>query len=156
MKEIGYYKSPLGWIKYIHDHNQLYELSIKEDLKMEKKEHENHDMISVQLEKYFKGELKSFDIQIAFDKVTTFQKKVWNQLLKIPYGSTKSYQDISVLIGSPKAFRAVGQACKKNPIGIVIPCHRVIGKDQSLTGYSGKEYIHLKKQLLDIEKAFLD
>ena len=66
-----------------------------------------------------------------------FQKKVWNALLEIPYGETRSYQDIAIRIGNPKAVRAVGGACNRNPIGIIIPCHRVVGKNGSLTGYAG-------------------
>ncbi len=82
---------------------------------------------------------------------TPFEKHVWDRLREIPYGKTKSYAEIAKEVGSPKACRAVGQACKKNPIGIVVPCHRVIGKDGSMTGYSGKEFVDLKKKLLEHE-----
>lgn len=118
--------------------------------------YENDSIIDIKLEKYFKGSLKEFDIDVLFESGTDFQVSVWKELLKIPYGETRNYQEIAVSIGRPKALRAVGQACKKNPIGIVVPCHRVIGKDNKLTGYSGKNYIHLKKKLLDMEKAGLN
>lgn len=102
-----------------------------------------------QLDEYFKGIRKSFDLPLA-PKGTEFQKKVWNALLKIPYGSTCSYKDIAVMIGNEKACRAVGGANNKNPIFIIIPCHRVIGANGSLVGYgSGLE---LKKRLLDLEQ----
>lgn len=155
MKKTGYFKSPLGWIKYLYENHELYQLSIEEDLNEIKDLNEKDDFIENQLFKYFLGALKTFEIPIVFENGTDFQKQVWQELLKVPYGHTKSYEEISQAIGRPKAFRAVGQACKKNPIGIVVPCHRIIGKDHSLTGYSGKDYMHLKKELLALEKAFL-
>src|SRR5699024_8750818 len=97
-----------------------------------------------QLLEYFNGERKVFDLKLN-PKGTEFQKKIWNELIKIPYGETKSYSEIAKNIGNPKACRAVGNANNKNPIGICIPCHRVIGKNGSLTGYAGgidkKEYL---------------
>lgn len=102
-----------------------------------------------QLDEYFKGIRKSFDLPLA-PKGTEFQKKVWNALLKIPYGSTCSYKDIAVMIGNEKACRAVGGANNKNPIFIIIPCHRVIGTNGSLVGYGAG--LDLKKRLLDLEQ----
>ncbi len=93
-------------------------------------------------------------IPVKFNHGTPFQRDVWEAMLKIPYGQTKSYQEIAMMINRPKALRAVGQACKRNPIGIIVPCHRVIGKDGSMTGYSGKEYVGLKRKLLDHEMGF--
>ncbi len=146
------YLSPLGMITYRLDHGVLVSMTI-DDLDVTVENNEMSKNINKQLEMYFDKKLEKFDIPIQFEKGTTFQKQVWNELLKIPYGKSKSYKDIANLIDNPKAVRAVGQACKKNPIGIVVPCHRVIGKDGSLTGYSGKNYIHIKKILLDHEKA---
>ena len=94
------------------------------------------DVASVQLQEYFSGERKTFDLPLA-PEGTEFQKQVWNALLTIPYGKTVSYLDISRTVGNEKAIRAVGLANGKNPISIVIPCHRVIGSDGSLTGYGG-------------------
>lgn len=102
-----------------------------------------------QLEEYFKGIRKTFDLPLA-PKGTEFQKKVWKELLNIPYGSTCSYKDIAISIGNEKACRAVGNANNKNPIFIVIPCHRVIGANGDLVGYGSG--IELKKKLLDLEK----
>lgn len=102
-----------------------------------------------QLLEYFRGERKSFDIPIEMEG-TPFQKKVWEALLSIPYGETRSYEDIAYQIGSPKACRAVGGANNRNRIMIVVPCHRVIGKNGSLVGYACG--IDSKELLLDIEK----
>ena len=103
-----------------------------------------------QLEAYFAGEQTEFDLSL--DLVgTEFQRRVWAALLTIPYGETRSYGEIARQIGSPGAFRAVGLANGHNPIGIIVPCHRVIGSDHSLTGYGGG--IDRKRFLLALEGA---
>lgn len=103
-----------------------------------------------QLQAYFAGELTEFDLRL--DMVgTAFQKKVWAALLTIPYGETRSYGEIARQIGAPGAFRAVGLANGHNPIGIIVPCHRVIGANGSLTGYGGG--IDRKRALLEMEKS---
>ena len=102
-----------------------------------------------QLRAYFAGELQAFDLPLA-PQGTPFQLAVWSELQKIPYGSTCSYIDIARSLGKPGAARAVGMANHENPIAIVIPCHRVVGSDGSLTGYAGG--LHIKQQLLGIEK----
>jgi len=101
-----------------------------------------------EINEYLDGIRTSFDISLLY-KGTTFQNKVWKELLKIPYGETRAYQDIAIDIGNPNACRAVGMACNKNPIAILIPCHRVIGKNKKLTGYAGG--LDMKKLLLDVE-----
>jgi O-6-methylguanine DNA methyltransferase len=154
--KLGIYHSPIGHIVYEHDDHHLYGLSIEEDFHEEGLTFENDHFIEQELDGYFHGDIKHFDLDVVFEKGTPFQKMVWDELLHIPFGQTKSYQDIANAVGNPKAVRAVGQACKKNPVGIVVPCHRVIGKNNKLTGYSGKNYIHIKKKLLDMEKAFLN
>lgn len=103
-----------------------------------------------QLKEYFSGERKQFDIPIAAVG-TDFQLAVWSVLKNIPYGSLWSYQDVANAIGNPKAVRAVGSANGKNPISIIVPCHRVIGKGGQLTGYAGG--VENKAKLLDIEKG---
>ena len=103
----------------------------------------------LQLQEYFEGKRKIFTLSLDIQG-TEFQIKVWTELLKIPYGSTKTYLDISRAIGDQKATRAVGNANGKNKISIVIPCHRVIGADGKLTGYAGG--LHIKKWLLDFER----
>ncbi len=102
-----------------------------------------------QIVEYLEGERKVFDFPITLTG-TAFQKKVWEALIKIPYGETRTYKDIALEIGSPNACRAVGGANNKNPILIAVPCHRVIGKSGDLVGFAGG--IELKKLLLELEK----
>lgn len=103
-----------------------------------------------QLESYFAGELFDFDLEL--DMVgTRFQRSVWEALLTIPYGETRSYGEIAAQIGTPTASRAVGLANGHNPIGIIVPCHRVIGANGNLTGYGGG--LDRKRTLLALEKA---
>ncbi len=103
-----------------------------------------------QLSEYFAKKRKIFDIPLKLEG-TEFQKAVWHALMKIPYGKTATYLEIAETIGNPKASRAVGMANNKNKIPIVIPCHRVIGSNGSLTGYAGG--LEIKKKLLNIEKS---
>ncbi|WP_320129290.1 methylated-DNA--[protein]-cysteine S-methyltransferase [uncultured Sphaerochaeta sp.] len=102
-----------------------------------------------QLQEYFDGTRKVFTLPLG-TQGTAFQESVWYQLQQIPYGETRSYADIAFLIDNPKAFRAVGMANNRNPIGIIIPCHRVIGKNGTLVGYAGG--LHNKQGLLDFER----
>ena len=106
--------------------------------------------VDKQMREYFEGKRKAFDLPLRPDG-TDFQKKVWNALLEIPFGETRSYQDIANAVGSPKACRAVGMANHQNPIIIVIPCHRVIGKNGKLVGYGGG--LSMKEKLLLLEKG---
>ena len=89
-----------------------------------------------QLQEYFDGKRKSFDLPLD-QQGTTFQKSIWNKLTDIPFGQAVSYRDIADMVNNPKAVRAVGAANGKNPISIIVPCHRVIGTDRTLTGYAG-------------------
>jgi methylated-DNA-[protein]-cysteine S-methyltransferase len=102
-----------------------------------------------QLTAYFSGELREFDLELA-PEGTPFQLRVWRQLASIPYGTTVSYGEIARRIGSAKAVRAVGAANGRNPLPIVVPCHRVIGGDGSLTGYGGG--LSVKEELLALER----
>ena len=102
-----------------------------------------------QLNEYFAGERREFELDLALDG-TTFQVEVLEALRRIPYGETCTYRDIAVAVGRPKAVRAVGNANGRNPLPIVIPCHRVIGSDGSLTGFGGG--IEAKRYLLDLEQ----
>ena len=102
-----------------------------------------------QLSEYFEGKRTRFELPLDVEG-TPFQKSVWNELLQIPYGETRSYGDIAKALGKPAAARAVGMANHNNPVAIVIPCHRVVGQNGSLTGYAGG--LHLKEQLLSIER----
>ncbi len=103
-----------------------------------------------ELRAYFTGELKDFSTQLRLDG-TPFQRSVWEQLRKIPYGETRSYGELADALGNPKASRAVGLANGRNPLGIIVPCHRVVGADGSLTGYGGG--LQRKQRLLDFERG---
>jgi methylated-DNA-[protein]-cysteine S-methyltransferase len=105
---------------------------------------------TAQLQAYFAGELKEFTIQLRLHG-TPFQQAVWDQLRRIPYGETRSYGDLADALGNPGASRAVGLANGKNPIGIIVPCHRVVGANGSLTGYGGG--LDRKQRLLDFESG---
>jgi O-6-methylguanine DNA methyltransferase len=103
-----------------------------------------------QLEKYFAGKLRYFTLPLDL-RGTDFQMRCWHELLKIPYGETRTYADQARAIGRPKAFRAVGSANHDNPVAIIVPCHRVIASDGTLGGYGGG--LALKQQLLDLERG---
>lgn len=106
-----------------------------------------------QLKAYFRGGLKRFDLPIRLEG-TQFQRAAWRELRKIPYGATITYGEQAARMGNPKACRAVGGANRENPIGIIVPCHRVIGSDGRLTGFGGgKKRLDLKAELLTLEKA---
>jgi methylated-DNA-[protein]-cysteine S-methyltransferase len=102
-----------------------------------------------QLSLYFSGKLKNFDCPLDLSQGTLFQQKVWQELISIPYGDTISYRTLAEAIDKPKAFRAVGSANGKNPLPLIIPCHRVIQGNGSLGGYTGG--LHIKRFLLDHE-----
>lgn len=103
---------------------------------------------ATQLREYFEGNRKQFTLKL-YPEGTDFQKKVWKQLEGIPFGKTETYQQMANQLGDPKVIRAAASANGKNPISIIIPCHRVIGSDGSLTGYAGG--LHRKKWLLEFE-----
>ena len=107
------------------------------------------ELAAAQLQEYFAGTRKIFTFPIEL-RGTPFQISVWKELSRIPYGETRTYGDIARAIGNPKAVRAVGMACNRNPIWIAIPCHRVIGSNKKLTGYAGG--LTMKDALLNLER----
>jgi len=145
------YESPFGNIVIESDGNSITGLKTEGDAKPKGKNEANTltDITAMQLKEYFTGKRKKFDVPLN-PQGTDFQCAVWKALQNIPYGKTRSYKQIAQAIGNPKACRAVGMANNKNPIWILIPCHRVIGTDGTLTGYGGG--IEMKKRLLSIEK----
>ncbi|RTR32466.1 methylated-DNA--[protein]-cysteine S-methyltransferase [Robertmurraya yapensis] len=153
------YQSSIGEIYVVAENDYIVALHIgNEDFleseKVEIQKNSKHPLLMQavqQLDEYFSGQRKDFDLPLQ-EQGTVFQTNVWNELKKIPYGKTVSYQDVATAIGNTKAVRAIGQANKANKLPIIVPCHRVIGKDQSLTGYAGTQ-VHLKEQLLEIEGA---
>ncbi|QFT88506.1 Methylated-DNA--protein-cysteine methyltransferase, constitutive [Bacillus sp. THAF10] len=116
-------------------------------------EHPICQLVIKQLREYFAGERKNFEIPLRI-KGTDFQMQVWEALNGISYGTLKCYQDIAMEINRPLAVRAIGQANRRNPIPIIIPCHRVIGKNNALTGYAGTK-IDIKEKLLKLEGAIV-
>ena len=122
-----------------------------DDLKVSQIIPEELQDCAIQLEEYFNGDRTQFSLKLN-PTGTDFQKKVWNELVKIPFGKTISYLDLSKKLGDVKAIRAVANANGKNPIWIIIPCHRVIGTDGSLTGYAGG--LHRKKWLIEHESPY--
>lgn len=108
-------------------------------------------ILEAQIAEYFNGTRKDFDVPLHLTG-TPFQKSVWEALTKIPFGETRSYKQQSVVMGQEKAIRAIASANGDNPVAIIIPCHRIIGEDGSLTGYSGG--LQRKQQLLDLERRY--
>ena len=123
------YNTKIGKLKIEYDSDAITGITSAKNEKEQGIRSELSDKTALQLEEYFDGKRKEFDISIKLIG-TEFQKKVWNELLKIPYGETVSYKDIAINTGSPKACRAVGMANHNNPILIIVPCHRVINENK--------------------------
>jgi len=154
MKQYCYYKAPIGRLLLIGEDGVLEELHfpnsaehalIKDDWICNE---DSFSDILQQLGEYFAGRRKNFDVKIN-PTGTDFQRRVWQELQNVPYGKTASYGEIAQRINNPKACRAVGGANRKNPVPIIVPCHRIIGSDGSLTGFGGG--LELKKDLLRLE-----
>lgn len=149
-----FYNSPIGLIEISGTENSITSLYfIGEEYNSDQKSTPYLEQCVEQLDEYFNGKRKTFELDIQ-PEGTDFQKRVWAELLNIPYGDTRSYMDITILLGDAKLIRAVANANGKNNISIIIPCHRVIGSDGSLTGYGGG--LWRKKWLLDHEQKFSD
>lgn len=142
------YETPIGYITLVENNGYITHLRFGRHKHSEKKETELIATAYAQLCEYFSGKRKEFDLPLQ-PEGTQFQQSVWKQLQKIPYGELKSYKDIAHAINSPKAYRAVGMANNKNPIAIMIPCHRVVGADGSMVGYAAG--LEAKKTLLELE-----
>lgn len=154
MKNLFYYKSKMGKIGIVDNGESIIEIFFYNDLKdLDKYNLNQTELIKKaikEIDGYFKGIIKEFTIPISLEG-TEFQRKVWNALRTIPYGETRSYKDIAEVIGNPKSCRAVGGANNKNPIPIIVPCHRVIGNDRKLVGYAGG--LQIKEYLLELESG---
>ena len=154
MKYIKYINTMVGKIGIIEEDGKIIEVVIGRELV------ENNDIIEKdteilkeavkQLNEYFEGKRKVFDLSVN-PKGTEFMQSVWKELEKIPYGKTATYKEIAERVGNPKAVRAVGMANNKNPIPIIIPCHRVIGANGKLVGYALG--LNMKDQLLKLENC---
>lgn len=153
---LSYYPSPIGLLKITADEQGICGLSLgRNDVAASEINQPCHSpyllQAHVELEEYFAGKRKIFSVPLSLHG-TAFQLLVWNALCQIPYGHTLSYSDIATVIGNPKACRAVGMANNRNPVMIIVPCHRVIGKNGSLVGYGGG--LDIKKKLLELEKTY--
>lgn len=142
------FSSPLGFLFLASDGQSVTRLSFSESELQEQKSCVVLEECRKQLELYFSGKALNFTLPLS-PEGTEFQQKVWAELLKIPYGETITYMELAVRLGDAKAVRAVGTANGRNPIAIIIPCHRVIGAGNKLTGYAGG--IWRKKILLELE-----
>ena len=158
----SYYPSPLGVLKITSSADGLKKIEYVDKQDVNEKEcnglfykrkevRDAYNLIYDQLNEYFTGNRRRFNLPFLLSG-TDFQLKVWDELMEIPYGETRSYHQIAKAIDKPGASRAVGSAIKKNPLPIVIPCHRVIGSDGSLTGYEGG--LWRKRWLLQLEKRY--
>ena len=151
-KYTGYIEVSAGVIKIVCSDEHVLSVSFSDTAKENDKGSKVLDEALKQMNEYFSGKRKTFDLPLYFEG-TEFQKSVWNELRKIPYGITVSYKDIAEGINNEKAVRAVGNANNKNKIMIIVPCHRVIGKNGKLVGFAGG--LDKKEFLLEHEKKFL-
>lgn len=130
-------ESPVGNLLIEADDHGLTSLSFSDNIQVLGSQSNDHIVVAeLQLQEYFKGVREDFDLPLSLDGYPPFYQKVWAALQQVPYGETKTYLDIAYQLGDPKAVRAVGMANGKNPIAIIIPCHRVIGKNGKLVGYA--------------------
>lgn len=146
--ETAYLQTPIGYAEFQGDENGLASVSVFDEIKPIGIIPEVLEDAVYQFKEYFEGSRKEFDLKLN-PSGTDFQKKVWDALLEIPFGKTISYLELSKRLGDVKAIRAVASANGKNPLWIVVPCHRVIGTNGDLTGYAGG--LHRKKWLLEHE-----
>jgi len=148
------YESPFGKLIIVSDGSAI--ISLKRESASVAVCGESSDMLTDQaakeLDEYFAGKRRGFNVPIRAVG-TVFRQGVWEQLLAIPYGETRSYKQVAQNVGNTGASRAVGMANNKNPISIIIPCHRVIGSNGSLVGYAGG--LDMKRALLDMEKSYI-
>lgn len=147
-----YFESPLGLLEIKGDENAIHAVSF--DIQPNGKKENTNGIIAEcrkQLEEYFSGNRKKFDLKLN-PVGTFFQASVWKELLEIPYANTASYMDLAKRIGDEKSVRAVGAANGKNPIAIIIPCHRIVGSNNKLVGYAGG--LWRKQWLLEHEAQF--
>ena len=147
------FNTPIGFLTIREEEQKLTELFWEANSVQTMKNELHSDFlyeVYTQVNEYLTGRRKQFDVPLKYQG-TQFQQSVWQELQKIPYGETRSYQEIAIGIGNEKAVRAVGQANNKNPIMIIIPCHRVIHKNGDITGFACG--VEVKRYLLDLEKG---
>ncbi|KUP07595.1 cysteine methyltransferase [Bacillus coahuilensis p1.1.43] len=145
-------ESPIGFLEITEENGLLKKIEYIDVPNEELKETNNLVLqeAKTQILEYLEGKRRSFTVPYKSEG-TSFQQSVWTTLLSVPYGETVSYQDIAVMMNKPKSVRAVGQANRRNPLPLLIPCHRVIGKNKSLVGYAGDK-VDKKQFLLELEE----
>lgn len=148
--DIYYYNLPGTCLRIKVDNKHLVGIEFVNNYWQNRKNSDIDNIFLKQLDEYFCNKRDKFNLPIKFVTGTPFQKKVWQNLSKIPYGKTNSYKELATKVGDEKKARAVASACRANPIPIVIPCHRVIAANGSLGGYAGGA--KLKEWLLDLER----
>lgn len=153
MSSYDYLETTLGLMEIICEDKSLVGLKLVSEKTHSDSENKISKKVKSQIKEYLNGSRKTFNIPIKLTG-TDFQKKVYEETLKIPYGSTKTYGEIANSIGNPKSMRAVGMALGNNPIWIIVPCHRVIGKNNKLTGFAGG--IDKKLSLLKLENPKIE
>ena len=149
MTGFAVYESPFGPVRMDYEGEVLTRLRVVEPTEERGTPTPLTEETFRQLGEYFAGTRREFSLPYVL-RGTEFQKQVWEALRTIPYGQTRSYRDMAALAGNPKAVRAVGAANGKNPLWIILPCHRVVGADGSLTGYAGG--LEMKRALLELER----
>ncbi len=160
-RQTAFIQTPLGWMRLVTESEHLVELDFISNSDSVINIEPSHFLkeVTAQLNAYFTGSLRQFDIPLQ-PRGTDFQRTVWKHLTDIPYGKTISYLELANRVGGPTYTRAVGSANSSNPVAVIIPCHRVIGKDGSLTGYAGgkekKQWLlgHEKTHVYGIQQLF--
>lgn len=153
IKNLYYYKTDVGLIGIADNGQAVTDLFFANEIApgdVVQKETSLIRQTAHQMEEYLQGKRRFFDLPLHLEG-TAMQQMVWKALLKIPYGQTRSYKQIAEQIGRPRAYRAVGRANNRNPISIIVPCHRVIGANGKLVGYGGG--LELKQHLLNLERV---
>ncbi|MFC3418449.1 methylated-DNA--[protein]-cysteine S-methyltransferase [Salinicoccus hispanicus] len=154
MTELYYMETPIGWLKIRSEADRIVELDHAAEAEVvESNDYDSASLVirqcASELREYFSGKRTHFDVHVKFTVGTPFQQKVWQRLSEIPYGETISYKALASDCGGPNHSRAVANANGRNPISIIIPCHRVIASDGTLGGYTGG--LHKKRGLLQVE-----
>lgn len=151
MNETVIVQSPVGYLHMLFEDGDIVGINITERGRVTGRIPQYAAEVVKELDAYFAGSLRSFTIRFRFPQGTIFQQEVWRALLTIPYGETRSYGWLAATVGSPRAARAVGQAVGRNPLPVIIPCHRIIASNGSLGGFSCG--VRVKKCLLELEQA---
>lgn len=155
MKHVYFYDTPVGLLRIMDNDSAIIEITFSTEAPRKAEEEETPLIAAAaaQLAEYFEGKRREFDFPTEAGG-TEFQRRVWQELCRIPYGQTRTYKQIAEAIGCPKGFRAIGMANNRNPIAVVVPCHRVVGSGGKLVGYAGG--LDIKEKLLHLEEAFIE